>query len=293
MAADKYNAPMMTGNDLRRRFLDYFAKNGHTVVPSSSLVPGQDPTLLFTNAGMVQFKGVFLGEERRDYVRAATAQKCVRAGGKHNDLENVGRTARHHTFFEMLGNFSFGDYFKPDAVAFCWELLTRDLGLPPARLTATVFTDDDGAAYVLCSSLSGRSNTYIIPLRAADFLEALPATKIFGGAGREGNAMFKVGGRYYVCSSDLHGWNASHTYCISATNILGPYAAEVVMGNTDLDFSHVTQTGLFVTVKGTAEDTVVFGGDRWSDFAGNGVGYNQCATAFRMPNKESRLFDHG
>ena len=139
----------------------------------------------------------------------------------------------------------------------------------------SVFTDDDGAAYVLCSSLSGRSNTYIIPLRAADFLEALPATKIFGGAGREGNAMFKVGGRYYVCSSDLHGWNASHTYCISATNILGPYAAEVVMGNTDLDFSHVTQTGLFVTVKGTAEDTVVFGGDRWSDFAGNGVGYNQ------------------
>ena len=103
---------MMTGNDLRRRFLDYFEKNGHTVVRSSSLVPGQDPTLLFTNAGMVQFKGVFLGEERRDYVRAATAQKCVRAGGKHNDLENVGRTARHHTFFEMLGNFSFGDYFK-------------------------------------------------------------------------------------------------------------------------------------------------------------------------------------
>jgi hypothetical protein len=139
----------------------------------------------------------------------------------------------------------------------------------------SVFTDDDGAAYVLCSSLSGRSNTYIIPLRAADFLEALPATKIFGGAGREGNAMFKVGGRYYVCSSDLHGWNASHTYCISATNILGPYAAEAVMGNTDLDFSHVTQTGLFVTVAGTEQDTVVFGGDRWSDFAGNGVGYNQ------------------
>ena len=139
----------------------------------------------------------------------------------------------------------------------------------------SVFTDDDGAAYVLCSSLSGRSNTYIVPLRAADFLEALPATKIFGGAGREGNAMFKVGGRYYVCSSDLHGWNASHTYCISSTNILGPYDAEAVMGNTDLDFSHVTQTGLFITVDGTAEDTVVFGGDRWSDFAGNGIGYNQ------------------
>ena len=153
-AASQYNAPMMTGNDLRRRFLEYFETNGHTVVRSSSLVPGQDPTLLFTNAGMVQFKGVFLGEERRDYVRAATAQKCVRAGGKHNDLENVGRTARHHTFFEMLGNFSFGDYFKPDAVAFCWELLTRDLGLPPARLKATVFTDDDDA-FALWKKVAG------------------------------------------------------------------------------------------------------------------------------------------
>ena len=157
-AADQYNALMMTGNDLRRRFLDYFEKNGHTVVRSSSLVPGQDPTLLFTNAGMVQFKGVFLGEERRDYVRAVTAQKCVRAGGKHNDLENVGRTARHHTFFEMLGNFSFGDYFKPDAVAFCWELLTRDLGLPPARLKATVFTDDDDA-FALWKKVAGLGRT--------------------------------------------------------------------------------------------------------------------------------------
>src|SRR2546430_10312954 len=110
----------MTGSELRRGFLEYFRKHGHTVVPSSPLVPANDPTLLFTNSGMVQFKKVFLGEERRDYVRAATAQKCVRAGGKHNDLENVGRTARHHTFFEMLGNFSFGDYFKEDAIKFCW-----------------------------------------------------------------------------------------------------------------------------------------------------------------------------
>ncbi len=138
-----------------------------------------------------------------------------------------------------------------------------------------VFSDDDGSAYIVCSSLSGRSNTYIVPLRPADFLEAQPATRIFGGAGREGNAMFKYGGRYYVCSSDLHGWNASHSYCIAATKILGPYAAEVVMGNTDLDFSHVTQTGLFITVKGSAQETVIFGGDRWSDFAGNGLGYNQ------------------
>jgi alanyl-tRNA synthetase len=166
---------MMTGNDLRRRFLDYFAKNGHTVVPSSSLVPGQDPTLLFTNAGMVQFKGVFLGEERRDYVRAATAQKCVRAGGKHNDLENVGRTARHHTFFEMLGNFSFGDYFKPDAVAFCWELLTRDLGLPPGRLTATVFTDDDDA-FALWKKVAGLGEDRILRLGEKDNFWAMGDT---------------------------------------------------------------------------------------------------------------------
>src|SRR5262245_65594014 len=118
----------MTGHELRDRFLRYFEWNGHTIVRSSPLVPAQDPTLLFTNAGMVQFKSVFLGEERRPYVRAATCQKCVRAGGKHNDLENVGYTARHHTFFEMLGNFSFGDYFKADAIAYAWELLTNDLG---------------------------------------------------------------------------------------------------------------------------------------------------------------------
>ncbi len=135
----------MTGSEIREAFLKYFERNGHARVRSSSLVPGDDPTLLFTNAGMVQFKGVFLGEERRDYTRATTCQKCVRAGGKHNDLENVGRTARHHTFFEMLGNFSFGDYFKADAIAFAWELLTKDFGLPRDRLWATVFTDDDDA----------------------------------------------------------------------------------------------------------------------------------------------------
>jgi hypothetical protein len=138
-----------------------------------------------------------------------------------------------------------------------------------------IFNDDDGKSYIVCSNLSGRSNIYIIPLRTADFLEALPATRIFNGAGREGNAMFKANGRYYVCSSDLHGWNSSHAYYISATSILGPYGTEGVIGNTDLDFSHVTQTGLFITVKGTAQETVIFGGDRWSDFAGNGIGYNQ------------------
>ncbi len=135
----------MKGNEIRSRFLNYFDKNGHTVVDSSSLVPKDDPTLLFTNAGMVQFKMVFMGEEKRDYVKAVTSQRCVRAGGKHNDLENVGYTARHHTFFEMLGNFSFGDYFKPDAIRFAWEFLTIELGLPPEKLWVSVFDDDDEA----------------------------------------------------------------------------------------------------------------------------------------------------
>ena len=135
----------MTGHEIRQRFLDFFAARGHRVVKSSSLVPANDPTLLFTNAGMNQFKDVFLGLEQRDYRRAATAQKCVRAGGKHNDLENVGYTRRHHTFFEMLGNFSFGDYFKAEAIEFAWELVTRDYGLPKDRLYVTVFREDDEA----------------------------------------------------------------------------------------------------------------------------------------------------
>lgn len=139
----------------------------------------------------------------------------------------------------------------------------------------TIFVDDDGSAYVICSSSMGRSNLYVAPLRASDFLNVEPATRIFGGAGREGNAMFKHGNHYYFCSSDLHGWNASHTYCISATNILGPYGAEFVLDDTDADFSHVTQTGFFVTVTGSAGSFVIFAGDRWADFAGNGSGYNQ------------------
>src|SRR6187399_2625109 len=126
-------------NDIRSTFLDYFAANAHRVVPSSSLVPRNDPTLMFTNAGMVQFKNVFTGLEKRLYTRASTSQKCVRAGGKHNDLENVGYTARHHTFFEMLGNFSFGDYFKEHAIELAWNLITREYGLEKDKLLVTVY----------------------------------------------------------------------------------------------------------------------------------------------------------
>ena len=136
----------LTSNELRQAFLDFFAERGHEVVASSPLVPGNDPTLLFTNAGMVQFKDVFLGVDKRSYDRAVTSQRCVRAGGKHNDLENVGYTARHHTFFEMLGNFSFGDYFKREAIQYAWDFLTGTLGLPAERLWVTVFNDDDEAA---------------------------------------------------------------------------------------------------------------------------------------------------
>ncbi len=134
----------MTGNEIRTAFLKFFEKNGHKVVRSSSLIPAGDPTLLFSNAGMNQFKDVFLGKEKRDYTRATSSQKCVRAGGKHNDLENVGRTARHHTFFEMLGNFSFGDYFKSEAIDYAWDFLTRVAGLPPERMIATVFCGENG-----------------------------------------------------------------------------------------------------------------------------------------------------
>jgi alanyl-tRNA synthetase len=135
----------MKSSEIRSRFLKFFERNGHTIVASSPLVPGNDPTLLFTNAGMVQFKDVFLGLDKRPYARATTSQRCVRAGGKHNDLENVGYTARHHTFFEMLGNFSFGDYFKRDAIRFAWDLLTKEFGLDPARMWVTVYQDDDEA----------------------------------------------------------------------------------------------------------------------------------------------------
>jgi alanyl-tRNA synthetase len=152
---------MKSLSDIRSAFLGYFAAQGHTIVPSSPLVPRNDPTLLFTNAGMVQFKNIFTGTEKRPYVRAASSQKCVRAGGKHNDLDNVGYTARHLTFFEMLGNFSFGDYFKEDAIRFAWELLTRDLGLTKERLSVTVYADDD-EAFRLWGKIAGLPDQRII-----------------------------------------------------------------------------------------------------------------------------------
>jgi alanyl-tRNA synthetase len=156
-----------SANEIRRGFLDFFGGHNHQVVPSAPLVPHNDPTLMFTNAGMVPFKNVFTGAEKRDYVRAASSQKCVRAGGKHNDLDNVGYTARHHTFFEMLGNFSFGDYFKDDAIEFAWRLLTRDFDLDPRRLTVTVFHEDEEAA-ALWRKIAGLSDDRIIRIATSD-----------------------------------------------------------------------------------------------------------------------------
>ncbi len=162
-------------NDIRANFLNFFARAGHEVVPSSSLVPKNDPTLMFTNAGMVQFKNVFTGVEKRPYSRATTAQKCVRAGGKHNDLDNVGYTARHHTFFEMLGNFSFGDYFKENAIEHAWNLITKDFGLDKNRLTVTVYHDDDDA-FSLWKRIAGLPESRIIRIATSDNFWAMGDT---------------------------------------------------------------------------------------------------------------------
>jgi alanyl-tRNA synthetase len=184
-AVEGQNLSMQTTNDIRAAFLDYFARNGHEIVASSPLVPRNDPTLLFTNAGMVQFKNVFTGLEKRPYQRAATAQKCVRAGGKHNDLENVGYTARHHTFFEMLGNFSFGDYFKDQAIELAWNLITRDFGLARNRLLVTVYAEDDEAA-TLWAKISCLPQSKIIRIATSDNFWAMgevgpcgPCSEIF------------------------------------------------------------------------------------------------------------------
>ncbi len=176
---------MSSTNDIRRSFLDFFEANGHARVPSAPLVPHNDPTLMFINAGMVPFKNVFTGLETRDYVRATSSQKCVRAGGKHNDLDNVGYTSRHHTFFEMLGNFSFGDYFKPDAIEFAWNLITKEWGISPDKLTATVYHTDD-EAYDLWRKISGLPEARIIRIPTKDNFWAMgsdgpcgPCSEIF------------------------------------------------------------------------------------------------------------------
>jgi len=178
-------------NEIRSSFVDYFVRHGHTHVPSSPLVPRNDPTLMFTNAGMVQFKNVFTGVEKLPYARAITAQKCVRAGGKHNDLDNVGYTARHHTFFEMLGNFSFGDYFKDRAIELSWDLTTREFGLAPERLLVTVFAEDD-QAFELWRKISGLPESKILRIATADNFWAMgdtgpcgPCSEIFYDHGEE------------------------------------------------------------------------------------------------------------
>ena len=178
-------------NDIRSHFLSYFAREGHEIVPSSPLVPRNDPTLMFTNAGMVQFKNVFTGLEKRPYVRATTAQKCVRAGGKHNDLDNVGYTARHHTFFEMLGNFSFGDYFKERAIELAWNLVTKEFGVSAERLTATVYIDDD-EAFGLWKKISGLPERRILRIAGSDNFWAMgdtgpcgPCSEIFYDHGEQ------------------------------------------------------------------------------------------------------------
>ena len=165
----------MKGKEIREVFLNFFKEKGHEVVPSSSLIPQDDPTLLFTNAGMVQFKRVFLGEENRPYKRAVSCQKCMRAGGKHNDLENVGYTARHHTFFEMLGNFSFGDYFKEEAIAYAWEFITQVLKLPKEKLYVTVYKEDNEAAE-LWKKIAGLSEERIVRLGEKDNFWAMGDT---------------------------------------------------------------------------------------------------------------------
>src|SRR6187402_946680 len=162
-------------NEIRSTFLDYFKTNGHEIVPSSPLVPRNDPTLMFTNAGMVQFKNVFTGLEKRPYKTAVTSQKCVRAGGKHNDLDNVGYTARHHTFFEMLGNFSFGDYFKDVAIELAWNLITREFGLPKDKLIATVYIDDD-QAFDLWKKIAGLPESRIVRIAGSDNFWAMGDT---------------------------------------------------------------------------------------------------------------------
>ena len=239
-------------NEIRSTFLDYFAKDGHAVVPSSPLVPRNDPTLMFTNAGMVQFKNVFTGVEKRPYQRAVTSQKCVRAGGKHNDLDNVGYTARHHTFFEMLGNFSFGDYFKDHAIELAWNLVTKTFALPKEKLI-TVYVDDDDA-FKLWKKIAGLPESRILRIAGSDNFWAMgelgpcgPCSEIFydhgahiaggppGSADQEGDRFIEIwnlvfmqyeqlaGGKRVTCpsprSTPAWGSSASPRSCRAPTTI--------------------------------------------------------------------------
>ncbi len=204
---------MLTAKEIRRRFLEYFAKFQHEIVPSSPLIPRNDPTLLFANSGMVQFKSLFLGEEKRSYVRATTAQKCLRVSGKHNDLENVGRTARHHTFFEMLGNFSFGDYFKEDAIRFAWNFITEDLKLDKSRLYVTVYKDDD-EAHGLWQKVAGVSPERIFRLGEKDNFWSMgdtgpcgPCSEIFVDQGADRACGPQCGIGQCDCDRFLEIWN--------------------------------------------------------------------------------------
>jgi len=214
---------MIGVNDIRKSFLDFFARNDHQIVASSALVPRNDPTLMFTNAGMVQFKNVFTGLEKRPYSRAVTAQKCVRAGGKHNDLDNVGYTARHHTFFEMLGNFSFGDYFKERAIELAWTLVTKDFALPKDRLLVTVYVDDDDA-FKLWKKIAGLPDSKILRIAGSDNFWAMgdtgpcgPCSEIFydhgdkipggppGSADSEGDRFIEIWNLVFMQYEQLEG----------------------------------------------------------------------------------------
>ncbi len=213
-------------NEIRSAFLGYFQKNGHEILPSSPLVPRNDPTLMFTNAGMVQFKNVFTGVEKRPYARATTAQKCVRAGGKHNDLDNVGYTARHHTFFEMLGNFSFGDYFKDRAIELAWNLITREFGIPVDRLMVTVYIDDD-QAFDLWKKIAGLPDHKIVRIAGSDNFWAMgdtgpcgPCSEIFYDHGDHipgGRMSSSRAASAWSCpsrrSTPAWGWSASRRCC--------------------------------------------------------------------------------
>jgi alanyl-tRNA synthetase len=229
---------MQSSTEIRAAFLDYFKANGHEIVASSPLVPHNDPTLLFVNAGMVQFKNVFTESETRPYKRAVTSQKCVRAGGKHNDLENVGYTARHHTFFEMLGNFSFGDYFKDLAIELAWDLVTREYGLAKDRLLVTVYAEDDQAAS-LWSKIAGLPEERIVRIATSDNFWAMgdtgpcgPCSEIFYDHGaRSGTWSSCSSSRWPAASGSscpsprstpAWAWSASPPSCRASTTTTTP-----------------------------------------------------------------------